>query len=369
MRQTATAEVRLDEGKATSSSTARRATRRFGFEQRQLRSNFVAARLDETENRAQQPGNLGNVGLSEQSKREECYMRWIFAAAAVAITGLGLLTLDGSPTEAAIFSVGPPNGSTGNFVCMDVSGNSLTPGTPVIAYDCHAGPNQQFQFAGPRGRTIYAESGQTCLDVQGAAFADGTLVQSFTCNGTVAQQFLYDGRIVNFRGELFKCLDAGDRANLTQLVINTCDGSPSQQWQIKAAVFSVGPPDGSAGNFVCMDVSGNSLTPGTPVIAYDCHAGPNQQFQFAGPAGRTIYAESGQRCLTVHGGGTADGTPVESSLCNEESQAFVYNFGEIQRFVSVGPSGCLDAGDMENLTQLVINTCNFGSPSQQWQIK
>jgi len=27
-----------------------------------LRSNFVAARLDETENHAQQPGNLGNVG-------------------------------------------------------------------------------------------------------------------------------------------------------------------------------------------------------------------------------------------------------------------------------------------------------------------
>jgi hypothetical protein len=38
MRQTATAEMRLDEGKATSSSTAKRATRRIGFEQRQLRS-------------------------------------------------------------------------------------------------------------------------------------------------------------------------------------------------------------------------------------------------------------------------------------------------------------------------------------------
>jgi hypothetical protein len=62
MRQAATAEVRLDEGKATSSSTARRATRRFGFEQRQSRSNFVAVRLDETENHAQQPRNLGNVG-------------------------------------------------------------------------------------------------------------------------------------------------------------------------------------------------------------------------------------------------------------------------------------------------------------------
>jgi hypothetical protein len=296
-------------------------------------------------------------------------MRWIFAAAAVAITGVGVLTLGGSPTAAAVFSVGPPDGAAGNFVCMDVSGNSPTPGTPVIAYDCHAGPSQQFQFAGPRGTTIYAESGQTCLDVQGAAFTDGTPVQSFTCNGTVAQQFLYGaGRILNFRGELFKCLDAGDMANSTQLVINTCDGSPSQQWQIKAAVFSVGPPDDSAGNSVCMDVRGNSLTPGTPVIAYDCHAGPNQQFQFAGPAGRTIYAESGHRCLTVLGGGTAAGTPVESSLCNEGPQAFGYLFGEIQVSVSVGAQQCLDAGDMANSTQLVINTCN-GSPSQQWQIK
>lgn len=30
-----------------------------------LRSNFVAARLDQTKNRLQQDGNLGNVGLSE----------------------------------------------------------------------------------------------------------------------------------------------------------------------------------------------------------------------------------------------------------------------------------------------------------------
>jgi len=41
MRQTAMAEVRLDEGRATASRTEKRATRRFGFEQRQLRSNFV----------------------------------------------------------------------------------------------------------------------------------------------------------------------------------------------------------------------------------------------------------------------------------------------------------------------------------------
>jgi len=50
MRQTATAEVRVEDGKATSSRAGRRAIRRFGGEQRRLRSNFVAARLPETVN-------------------------------------------------------------------------------------------------------------------------------------------------------------------------------------------------------------------------------------------------------------------------------------------------------------------------------
>jgi Transposase DDE domain group 1 len=41
--QRTTAEVRLDEGKATGSRAARRATRRFGCQWSWLRSNFVAA--------------------------------------------------------------------------------------------------------------------------------------------------------------------------------------------------------------------------------------------------------------------------------------------------------------------------------------
>ena len=104
MRQTATAEMRLDGRQSNEFQHCEAGNRRFGFERRQSRSNFVAARLDETEDHAQQPGNLGNVGVSEQSKREECYMRLIFAAAAVAITGVGALTLDGSRTEPAVFS-------------------------------------------------------------------------------------------------------------------------------------------------------------------------------------------------------------------------------------------------------------------------
>jgi hypothetical protein len=62
MRQTTTAEVRLDERNATGCSLASRATRRFGCQRGWPRSNFVARRPDETEDHAQRTGNPGNVG-------------------------------------------------------------------------------------------------------------------------------------------------------------------------------------------------------------------------------------------------------------------------------------------------------------------
>ena len=63
MRQRTTAEVRLDQGKAASSGAVRPSDSQFWPPPGRLRSNFVAARLDEPENHAQQPGNPGNVGL------------------------------------------------------------------------------------------------------------------------------------------------------------------------------------------------------------------------------------------------------------------------------------------------------------------
>jgi hypothetical protein len=67
MRQTATVEMRFDEGKAASSGATRPSDSPFWLPTGRLRSNFVAARLAETENLTHQPGNPGNVGLSSRS--------------------------------------------------------------------------------------------------------------------------------------------------------------------------------------------------------------------------------------------------------------------------------------------------------------
>jgi hypothetical protein len=87
--------------------------------------------------------------LEPQAKREDDHMRSIFTTAtAGVIAGVGLLTSDASPINAAVFSVGPPENVL-NLVCMNVRYNSTAAGTPVIAYDCHAGPEQQFDSPDP----------------------------------------------------------------------------------------------------------------------------------------------------------------------------------------------------------------------------
>ena len=142
----------------------------------------------------------------------------------------GSIALFGSAAHAAVLSVGSAtNPFNGGYVCADVSGGSLTSPTKVQAWDCHAGPNQQIEFL---NETIYTLGGQRCLDVFAGGTAAGSKVDSATCNGTPAQLWYYEwGEIYNPNSE--KCLDATNMANGTQLVVNPCNGSASQYWQIK----------------------------------------------------------------------------------------------------------------------------------------
>ncbi len=180
-------------------------------------------------------------------------------AAAVAILMSWLTTSLGSPvTHAAVLSVGPlgvcggaqfpgdtagqimclsnnNNSLYGGFACADVQNASLTPDTPIQAYDCHAGPNQQFELV---GFTIYALGGQTC--VAASSIVAGSPVVSTTCAPKPQQTwYYYNGQVISLAVPLGSavgeelCLDAGNANNGSQLVINTCNGSPGQNWQFK----------------------------------------------------------------------------------------------------------------------------------------
>jgi hypothetical protein len=115
-------------------------------------------------------------------------MRWIFATAGIALVAVVLVKLDAA--EAAVFSDGKPNGPFGSDKCMEVKGNDDKPGTAVIVDSCEAGPDQQFEFAGPdpgfvgkvpSGQTIYAASGKRCLEVTNNSNVPGALVRIDDC--------------------------------------------------------------------------------------------------------------------------------------------------------------------------------------------
>jgi len=127
-----------------------------------------------------------------------------------------------------------------------------------------------------------------------------------------------------------------------------------------AALLTVGASSPPYGGFVCADVRNASSTSGTPVQAFDCLGDLNEQFEFIG---EQIFALGGTRCLDVSGSLT-----VVSNTCSSSSasQRWYFIDGEI---VNIKYGDCLDATNMANNTQLVINQCNTSVRSQNWQIK
>jgi hypothetical protein len=173
-------------------------------------------------------------------------MRRIFATAGIALVAVVLVKLDAA--EAAVISVGTPDGPFGSDKCMEVKGNDDKPGTAVIVERCEAGPDQRFDFGGPdsrfvgkvpSGQTIYAEGGKRCLEVTNNSNVPGALVRIDDCKfdpGSLpGQQFYYKGGQIVYAKKPSLCFDKKrERDGLDHVVINICDPtSDTQQWQIK----------------------------------------------------------------------------------------------------------------------------------------
>lgn len=121
--------------------------------------------------------------------------------------------------------------------CMDVSGNDLYGNWQVPAvqiWDCIATAADQ-HWVVTSNNTV--ETMTRCLDVAGNSTAAGSKVDLFNCNGVGGQQWIQraDGTLFNPPSGLCLAAPAGNTANGTQLVIETCTGAASQQFTTIAA--------------------------------------------------------------------------------------------------------------------------------------
>ncbi|HSZ38581.1 MAG TPA: glycoside hydrolase family 3 C-terminal domain-containing protein [Trebonia sp.] len=115
-------------------------------------------------------------------------------------------------------------------LCLDVTSDNNTNGTPVDIYTCN-GTNGQQWTEEPDG-TIRADG--KCLDVTGGGSSNGTLVDLYTCNGTGAQvwQPQPDGALLNPQSGA--CLDDTGYSTTpgTQVQIWSCTGNANQSWTL-----------------------------------------------------------------------------------------------------------------------------------------
>lgn len=268
------------------------------------------------------------------------------------------------------------------YVCAAVEGGSTANKTPVIAYSCSGAFDQSWNYI--EGQFI-GGNGDKCLDVADNGTTPGTLVDYFTCHGSENQQWKIEaGRdgttaIVGVQSGL--CLDSSggpSEGGGTQLIINTCSGATSQNWNVRRSLFELnsGPP------YRCIAVNNAETVSGTPVIATSCSTAFQDEWNYnygtldgigtANPGTGEKY-----NCLTASG--DTAGSTVKMSACTAKlkaTQLWTIENGALLGLPAstliVGVNGlCVDSKGGPAVgggTQLIIDTCT-GVTSQNWIVR
>jgi hypothetical protein len=96
-------------------------------------------------------------------------------------------------SRAAAENATPIHSSDKSNVCLDVVGNSLREGDPVLFWPCNGQDNQLWTFDG--AQLINAHSGM-CLDLPWAKSAPGTRLQQAACWGGLGQQWKWSAKAI-----------------------------------------------------------------------------------------------------------------------------------------------------------------------------
>eukprot|EP00775_Hariotina_reticulata_P007981 gene7981-8179_t len=186
--------------------------------------------------------------------------------------------------------------------CVDAP--TWTTGVQLYIFDCHGGPNQQFEHRAD-GSVRFVGRNQ-CMDVRYSGTADGTAVQLWECNGTPAQQWFADhlGRLHPYAAP-DKCLDIPNSRfeNRVNLVIWSCHTYTNQNW---TSPFMTPRPAWnprdvmikSRLNNLVLDVSGYNYTNGGPVVMWGPGNQPNQRWVID-DRGRLRSAHNTNKCLAA----------------------------------------------------------------------
>ena len=266
--------------------------------------------------------------------------------------------------------------------CADVGGAATANRTPVGPFPCNNQLNEEWVFANGQFLGIGTANGiSKCLSVHGNSTKPGAHVELDTCASSNTGQLwsvevngLKKGEVLGSSG---LCLDSqGQIGGGLQLVINNCNGSAGQTWDLNGITITQLSNQNVKDGFpitACADVGGAATANRTPVGPFPCNNQLNERWIYSNGQFIGIGTANGvSKCLSVHGNSTAPGTPVELDTCksgNDSQLWFATGGPTVSEIIGVLSGLCLDSqGQIGGGLQLVINTCNK-SAGQQWDLK
>lgn len=123
----------------------------------------------------------------------------------------------------------------------------------------------------PSAYALVSSASGRCLDVPGSNATNGVQPIIWDCNFRANQRWAVSGQTIQSLG---KCLDSplGAAAG-AKVQIWDCTGAANQRWS-----FNINGTISNAASGLCLDVSGNATTNGTPAVLWTCTAAANQRW-------------------------------------------------------------------------------------------
>jgi glucose/arabinose dehydrogenase len=207
---------------------------------------------------------------------------WLIGLIASSVAPLACGTSDSSEVAevgraAEALTSGTPLIGVASGRCLDVKGNSKTPGAALQIYQCNGGANQGFTFTAAGELRVYEST--LCVEPKNGSttLGGGTVVAIASCSGLPAQQWRLNADKSITATQSGLCLDVMSQgtANQTPVQLWTCKNQDNQRWNSTAAdAQAPSAPSGlSLANVTCNSgtLSWAAATDNVAVTAYDVY--------------------------------------------------------------------------------------------------
>lgn len=253
--------------------------------------------------------------------------------------------------------------------CMDIDGKdvNLFNGSNVQLWRCNDESYDQFWIYNKAEQMFENRADRSkCLDNRGQNHNDGEIVV-WDCVDNDNLRWNYHGNTLATKQDANVVADAysyGNGGNVGQWVSH---GSTWQQWELRPMSDVhrwVDFRDKRQGR--CWDVSGGNTANGTKIRMQSCNGSPQQQWYFDPVKGSFRSQLAGNKCIDIPAGDTSNGAELQIWDCDEHNPNQQFNKQGNRISARLNSAQVFDASGTD-LGDPLILWRHHGRDNQQWR--